>query len=771
MRDVTVRLRRKARIVTDELRWRTGRMPRWTRNPLGCSCRLLPSGRFLLTREQRERAVRLLLEQRPSVVGATVAAADRVVSGQHYVWGRPVQGPVSWRNGLLLRGWPETAFWRLPLEGPEAPGDVKLAWEPSRHVQFLLLGRAYSLTRDSRFAASWVQQLGDWIAENPPWVGVQWASPLELAFRVIMWSWSSAHFLDAPDVDGRFWKLTTAGLAAHLHHIACHLSPRRDRPSNHRLGEAAGMIVGSISLPSHTRADAWYRTGIHTFLESLKDGLDGGVIWRENATSYHFFALELAVVVWALLTAHGRAVPPSLPSSVSRLLEGAALLMPGPRSHLRWGDDDDYRLCDPLHEPAERGAWAVDAASRMTGVPSPWPARDWHPTLAWVLGPELPMHRSRAHAPGLRVHRDLARWDGPRGTAYVLGCDRSAPTLPGHAHADLLGLFLFSGDEALVLDPGTFTYGGEEHWRRWFRSTGAHATVLVDGASQVRPGNRFGWLDDASGRWEQCAEAFGLSLVVGRHDAYARLGAMHRRMVLFSPGGTVFVRDVLCGAGTHSVSQRFLLPAGVTLEGDGMCAIARTRQGRLRIHATGEPAWNTRTEGEEGWCSPAYGLKEPAALVCRDSEAQLPTLLDVVLELGDRDIRPVKGGILLTGSGQQELLAVSDGGNGGIKVELPPPVGTVRSDAAALHLVFTENGAPLAARIIRGRTLELPSGVLLASAKRLQGVMVTWDQVGAQVSSLEPWADLSVAPRPGRLGAAARARPRGSHFTSHVVSA
>ncbi len=776
MRDVPFRLRRKARVFADELRWRTGRLPRWVRDPVARGCRLLPDGRFLLTREQRERVVRLLLEQEPTVADATVAAAERVVSGQHYVWGRPVQGPVSWRSGLLPKGWPHTAFWRLALEGSAAPGDVKLAWEPSRHVQFLVLGRAYSLTRDGRFARSWAQQLEAWMKENPTWVGVQWTSPLELAFRVITWSWSSAHFLDAPELDRPFWELLTSGVALHLHHIASHRSPRRRTASNHRLGEAAGLLVGSVSLPAHGDANGWYRTGMRTFLESLKQGLAQGVTWGENATSYHFFALELAVLTWALLRANGRTVPPRLPGSVARLLEGAALLMPGPRSHVRWGDDDDYRLCDPLHEPAERGAWAVDAASRMTGVPLPWPSAGLHPTLLWVLGPDIRRHRSHTRARGLRVHRELARWDGPQATAYVLGCDRSRPTLPGHAHADLLGFSLFAGDEALVLDPGTFTYGGDEHWRTWFRCTGAHGTVLVDGASQVQPRDRFGWRSEASGGWEHCVEAFGLGLIAGHHDAYARTGVIHRRTVLISPGGTVFLRDVLCGAGAHSLSQRFLLPAGARRQGeDVMCVVVPSKHGTLRIHATAAPAWDIRTGGKEGWRSPAYGLKEPAALACRELDAQLPTVLDAVLQLGDRGVLPVKQGVLLMERGQRELLAVSggetDGGSRGIAVELPPPLGLVRSDAAALHLTLTEDGMPLAVRVIRGTTLELSSGVVVASSTPLQGMMVAWDEAGAHVWSLEPWDRLSVAPRTGRLAVADPARPLGGHFACQVISA
>jgi hypothetical protein len=448
------------------------------------------------------------------------------------------------------------------------------------------------------------------------------------------------------------------------------------------------------------------------------------------------------------------------------------VLMPGARSHVRWGDDDGYRLWDPLHQPAERGACAVDAASRLIGVPTPWPGADWHPTVPWVLGPELPSQRGRIRAPGLRVQRTIVRCDSPNTTCYLIGCHARSAALPGHSHADFLSLSFSVAEEPVVLDPGTFTYGGDQGWRTWFRCTGAHSTVLVDGTSQVQPVNRFGWRGGASGKWEHCVDAFGLRLVKGQHDAYARLGVVHHRFVLVTPSGIILLRDVLSGAGTHSLSQRFLLPAGARREEDqATCVAVPTVHGTVRIHATAPPAWDIRTGGEHGWQSPGYGVKEPAALACRDLEVRLPAALAAVIELGETAVLPVEGAILLQGRGRHEVLALRNAQEGRIAAELPHPFGTVRSDAAALHLELSEDGVPTAARMIEGETLELSSGLVLASATRLRAVEVAWDETGARVSSLEPWENLSVAGRPGTLNAVGRARPVGSHFTCDVVSA
>ena len=47
---------------------------------------------------------------------------------------------------------------------------------------------------DQKYAQAIVTQLEDWLAQNPPLVGINWASMLEIGFRTISWTWA-LHFL------------------------------------------------------------------------------------------------------------------------------------------------------------------------------------------------------------------------------------------------------------------------------------------------------------------------------------------------------------------------------------------------------------------------------------------------------------------------------------------------------------------------------------------------------------------------------------------------
>jgi hypothetical protein len=60
------------------------------------------------------------------------------------------------------------------------------------------LGQAYLLTGDERYAQTFVAHLDGWMGQNPPKLGVNWMSSLEVAFRAISWLWAFYFFKDSP---------------------------------------------------------------------------------------------------------------------------------------------------------------------------------------------------------------------------------------------------------------------------------------------------------------------------------------------------------------------------------------------------------------------------------------------------------------------------------------------------------------------------------------------------------------------------------------------
>lgn len=73
----------------------------------------------------------------------------------------------------------------------DTTGDCKFVWEPNRHHQLVVLGRAYRASGEPRYAAAVVEQLDSWLRQCSFGVGMNWRSPLELGIRLINWVWAS----------------------------------------------------------------------------------------------------------------------------------------------------------------------------------------------------------------------------------------------------------------------------------------------------------------------------------------------------------------------------------------------------------------------------------------------------------------------------------------------------------------------------------------------------------------------------------------------------
>jgi hypothetical protein len=129
--------------------------------------------------------------------------------------------------------------------------------------------------------------------------------------------------------------------------------------------------------------------------------------------------------------------------------------------------------------------------------------------------------------------------------------------LGGHSHNDKLALELYV-DGALAVCDGGAPSSADPELRDAFRSTRAHATLLVDGLEQapLLPGRPSALPDVTEARVLAFEPGGPADRLVGEHRGFARAGIVHRRELLLSEAG-VLVVDRLAGAGVHEVELRW----------------------------------------------------------------------------------------------------------------------------------------------------------------------------------------------------------------------
>ncbi len=599
--------------------------------------------------------------------GAAIEAAARagaILEGRYDVlgyrgltYGAP-GGAVDWHVDPVHHRRPPMRFWAdVPYLDP-ANGDHKIIWELNRHQHWMVLGRAYWLTGDERYAARIIGELGGWLAANPPLTGVNWASMLELGFRSMSWMWGLNFLLRDPgpgirdprnpaaetdpgppisDPGSRIpdpefpWLIDLlVAIDRQLRHVERNLSIYFS-PNTHLTGEALALYVAGVGLPELRGSQQWKDTGRRILLEEINKQVypDGG--HAERSTHYQRYTLDFYLMALRTARVDGDSdAEGHFADAAGRLAEFTRTIADDAGRLPLIGDDDGGMLWPLTGADCADVRESLDVAATLLHRPelSPWGPRElsiWvdEPSHLRTLAPSDAPSHPRTLAPShLGVPPMMSRLFADTGYAVLRdgGGDHAVFDVglhgymnAGHAHADALSMTLSIGGRPLLVDPGTATYTMDPALRDRFRSTASHNTVTVDGRSQSIPRGPFHWQTQADATLHGFRSYSFLDWVEASHDGYAPL--IHRRSVVRAAESGWLIVDEILGEGEHMAEARWHFDPRLTLRCDA--------PGRLRasyqdgndvwvLHDAGEP-WLARGDEarDAGWFAPVYGTVVP----------------------------------------------------------------------------------------------------------------------------------------------------------------
>jgi hypothetical protein len=571
--------------------------------------------------------VALLRRALPDAEESTRRRADRAVDGVLDLLGHEgveCGTPIDWHrdpsSGIRapLRHWSRIAY----LD-PSVVGDYKLLWELNRQQHFVTLGQAWAYSRDARYADAFVAQLSGWIAANPPQIGVNWASSLEVSYRAISWIWALQLFADAPQLTDEVLLATVESLRRHALHIERYLSTYYS-PNTHLTGEALGLLYLGTALPFFDAAERWRATGWEILHDQLFRQVRADGTYFEQALYYHRYTADIYHHALLLADADGRPRDAAMWERVLRLDEVLADVVHPDGTVPLVGDDDGGRLMrlDGLALRDARPAFATGAALfgraelRRTGDEA---AEE----CLWLLGAEgasalavLPHADAPLRSRGFTEGGLYVMRDGPNGFWTLVDGGPHGALNCGHAHADALHVEVALGGRALLTDSGTFSYTGEGRER--FRATAAHNTVTVDGESSSVTGGLFHWRHVARTATHAWLSLPGVDLWRGAHDGFMRLPdpAVHERSLLFVHDRYLVVLDVLAASGEHRWTVHWHCAVGLVARRAASAMVQVSTEARpdvtlLQLAALGDGSM----ESGRSWRSEMYGTKREAACV------------------------------------------------------------------------------------------------------------------------------------------------------------
>jgi Heparinase II/III-like protein/Heparinase II/III N-terminus len=489
--------------------------------------------------------------------------ADPIQRHQFPILGATVAaGPdIRWRRDYLRGIETGLAYFRLiPYLDSSRAGDHKTIWELNRHQHLIVLAQAYLLTGDSGNLDEIRAQIDSWIAGNPFHRGTNWASALEVAFRALSWIW--VYHLVGREMPPEFRARWFHMLYLHGCHLANNLSFYFS-PNNHLVGEALVLHALGLFFAGYQRAARWERLGARVMREQMDRQIRADGSSFEQSTYYQVYLLDMFLL-------HSTLARPD-PEYVVKLERMAEFLLAvaGPSRRLPLLGDDDGGLLPFSRRPCWAGKWE----SRLfpdAGI------------AVMTCGP---------------VHAIVDA--GPFGALHS-----------GHSHSDTLSIVVSSGDDEILIDPGTYTYTSEPEWRDWFRGSSAHNTIRIDGRDQGTMAGPFRWTHQPEvtiREWHTTSERDIL-------DAECRYaGFTHRRRVEFQKPGLFLITDHVSGPpGEHHVEQFWHL---------GSLAA------RFKLILPAD------AELTESWRSSTFGEKHASPLLRVHRHGTLPLCLETRIDL------------------------------------------------------------------------------------------------------------------------------------------
>jgi len=598
----------------------------------GTARRRLAEGILPGLREVRQ-TIALLRRARPEAENSARCRADRAVDGVFDLLGHERVSfghPIDWHRDpssgtrAPLRHWSRIAY----LD-PATVGDYKLLWEVNRHQHFVTLGQAYAYSRDTRYARAFASQLAGWIAANPPRLGVNWASSLEVSYRAISWIWALQLFADAPELTDELLLTALESLRVHATHIQRYLSTYYS-PNTHLTGEALGLLYLGTAFPSFDAAERWRSTGWDILRDQLFRQVRSDGTYFEQALYYHRYTADIFHHALLLSDANGWPRDETMRERVEKLDEFLVHAVHPDGTVPLVGDDDGGRLMrlDGLRTRDARPTLSTAAAMFGRGDFRCLGGNAVEECL-WLLGdtgaaalaatpPRAPSEGSRGFRDGgFYVLRDGwgmdATWALVDGGAHGwLNC--------GHAHADALAIEVATRGRTVLTDSGTYRYTGAE--RDQFRATSSHNTATVDGESSSVTSGQFHWRHIARTTVHEWRTPPTADFWRGSHDGYTRLSdpARHQRSILFLHGRYLVVLDTIAAQGAHDWMLHWHLAPDLTMRERAPASVqiadpARTESNLLDLVVLGEGTLQCGTS----WRSEAHGARVEAGYLTYSS--------------------------------------------------------------------------------------------------------------------------------------------------------
>lgn len=537
-------------------------------------------------------------------------------SGPIYL-GTKIDWHLDFKSGRI---WKKDFYLNVPLMFWGDYSDAKVPWELSRFYYLLDLAIAHNVSGARKYHAKFVSLVEDWIYENPCAYGINWASPMEAAIRALNLL-AAYELFDAELFSINFKSKFYRVLYQHGDFIMSNLAAYGPGTSdNQAVFDLVGLLVLGRLFHRLPAGRAWHQFARSKLEDEIFTQISPDGTCFESSLNYQLVMLELYLFVFNFERRFGAEFSSQLKA---RLMQGCAAvynLSKPDQTVPNFGDSGSDRLFKFVDRDERDIACLMDLAAVILGL-------------------------KNYHAPKIRPEPELLLWVGcegyqeyfkkvicrgkskgsyyfsdsglavMRGTKSYLGFFANSVKrlgLGGYKHNDLLSIEFSYGRDNFLVDSGTYVYTGDPSGRNYFRKTGSHSTLEVDGQEINRflPKILFSIRRDAEVEEVQWDSHGSHDFIAAEHSGYSRLEnpVIIKRSLHFDKQHEIYLfKDDFLGSGRHLLSGNLILDYNVKAGMAGNCVILQAASGRMAVIVFADQDWYL--EKIPHYISKSYGSK------------------------------------------------------------------------------------------------------------------------------------------------------------------
>ena len=449
---------------------------------------------------EKEELIRLLKTYCSDYIKDYLNHAEKILNKEVQIFDKNVKfsKKINWFFGFKdTFNWPIIACEKINIR-PLENIDVKYVWELNRHQFFTYLGFAYYITGEVKYALGFKDLILDWIKNNPPLIGINWYSGLEISLRLTSWIFTLYFFKDCKEINNnKFFKLIFESMFQHAYFLRYFY---QRRSFNHTIGDLFGVYFFSRTLKNIRTMKKWEKIFFKKFktqiyLQIREDGTN-----IEQSINYHRFVLEFISI---FLILNSDILSKNEKSLIEKMFDYTINIIKPDGNFPLIGDNDDGKVL--LLSAYEKNPYICLinlGAILFKRGDFKYFSKNLFPISILLTGFQglntfneinvfQPIEKVKFFDKSGYI---VIKSDFLKDSSYLfVDFGRFGPGNAAHTHSNVSNIIFSSKGQDIIIDSGTYSYNMTWKERNYFKSSVAHNVLTINQKNQALIDGWFSW--------------------------------------------------------------------------------------------------------------------------------------------------------------------------------------------------------------------------------------------------------------------------------------